>query len=319
LKKRGQLLEVIQASQQKIIGQKYLIEGLLAALIGEGHALIEGPPGLGKTLSAKVLAGLCELSYARVQFTPDLLPSDIVGTLIFNPATSIFETKKGPLFAQIVLADEINRAPAKTQSALLEAMEERQVTLGDTSHALPRPFIVMATQNPLEQEGTYPLPEAQIDRFMLKIKVSYPSFENEKSILDFQGQGSDPAQFQIAKLMGASDLAELKNEVTQIFIDPLLKDKIVTLVRATRPTDSLFPSHLKGAFTMGASPRSLHWLAFFSQFQAYLQGRDHILPEDIIFAAPYILAHRILLSYEAKVDGINAEEAITRLAMQLVN
>lgn len=293
-----------------IVGQDDLLEKMLTALISDGHILIEGVPGLAKTLAVKTLASAISASFSRVQFTPDLLPADITGTLVFNPKDGTFTPKHGPVFANLVLADEINRSPAKVQSALLEAMQERQVTIGDTTYKLPEPFMVLATQNPVEQEGTYPLPEAQVDRFMLKINITYPTKEEEKLILERMSVTHTP------KLNSAVTLADIKRarEVADnIYIDEKIKNYIVNLVFATRdPQDAGAPA-LQPLIAYGASPRATIFLAKAAKSYAFLNGRGYVTPEDIKAVGPDVLRHRVLLTYEAEAENITSDQIIRQI------
>lgn len=293
-----------------IIGQENMVEKLLVALICNNHVLIEGVPGLAKTLSVTTLARVIQATFHRLQFTPDLLPGDLIGTLIYNPKSGEFSTKKGPIFANIILADEINRAPAKVQSALLEAMQERQVTIGDTSFKLDDPFMVLATQNPVEQEGTYPLPEAQVDRFMLKIKLTYPSREEEQQILRLM---TSPEELPgITPLIGPADLKRLRHKTTSIYMDPKIEEYIVSLVEATRNPEkySLNISHL---IQYGASPRATIYLAMGARAFALLSGRGFVTPQDIKDIAMDVLRHRLIITYEAEAEELSPENLIQKI------
>jgi MoxR-like ATPase len=293
-----------------VIGQKDLIDSLIMGLITGGHILLEGVPGLAKTLSVKALANAVDGQFQRIQFTPDLLPADIVGTLIYNPKEAHFETRKGPVFANFVLADEINRAPAKVQSALLECMQEKQVTLGDHTYPLPQPFLVLATENPIDQEGTYPLPEAQIDRFMLKVKVGYPSPEEEMRILEVQGgyAGRDDVS-QVANL---ADISAARETIDTIHIDERIKRYIVTLVIATRnPSDAGLT--LGPLLQFGASPRATLSLVRASRARALLEGRDYVVPGDVKSVAHSVMRHRLILGFEAEAEGISTDNIIDEL------
>ena len=293
-----------------IVGQRYLIDRLLIGLLANGHVLLEGVPGLAKTTAVKTLAQSIHASFRRVQFTPDLLPADLVGTLIYNPRDGGFTTKKGPIFAQIVLADEINRAPAKVQSALLEAMQEHQVTIGDETHPLPEPFLVLATQNPIEQEGTYPLPEAQVDRFMLKLRVGYPSREEERQILDRMAitHGEPCAKPVVTpdEIMAARDL------VDQIYVDDKIKDYVVSLVFATRETAAA-GLDLGPLIQYGASPRATLALTLAAKANAFLNGRGYVTPQDVKTIGPDVLRHRIIVTYEAEAEEIDSDEIVRRV------
>jgi MoxR-like ATPase len=293
-----------------IVGQEYLVERLLLALLSNNHVLLEGVPGLGKTLSITTLARAVQLSFHRIQFTPDLLPADVIGTLVFEPRTGEFQTHKGPIFANLVLADEINRAPAKVQSALLEAMQERQVTIGGQTYRLEEPFLVLATQNPIEQEGTYPLPEAQVDRFMLKLNVTYPDKQQELGILRRMAR-SKPV-FDIKPAACASDILRLRALIDEVFVDERVEEYIVTLVDATR-----HPGHyrlpLEPLIRYGASPRATIYLAMAGRGHALLAGRGYVLPEDIKSVALDVLRHRIIPTYEAEALGRTSEDLVAEV------
>jgi MoxR-like ATPase len=293
-----------------IIGQKSMIERLLIGLLTGGHVLLEGVPGLAKTLTVKTLADSLDMSFKRVQFTPDLLPADIVGTVIYNQAKSEFIPKKGPIFANLVLADEINRAPAKVQSALLEAMQERQVTIGDTTHPLPDPFLVMATQNPIEQEGTYALPEAQLDRFMLMIKVGYPTKEDERLIMDRMTSGMKVSASPVAT---PQRIAEARSVVQQVYIDEKIRDYIVSIVHATREPKAHGLGQLADFISFGASPRASIYLNLAARAHAFLRHRGYVTPEDIKAVGVDVLRHRVILTYEAEAEEITTETIIRKL------
>ncbi len=293
-----------------LVGQRELLEGLLIGLLTRGHVLVEGIPGLAKTLAVKSLAATIHASFSRIQFTPDLLPADLVGTQIFDPKTQSFQPQKGPLFANLVLADEINRAPAKVQSALLEAMQERQVTLGKQTYVLDEPFLVLATQNPIEQEGTYPLPEAQVDRFELKVVVNYPTVRDERLILDRMAGLDAPKTSPVAT---TQDVLALQQVVDRIYIDPRVKDYIVHLVHATRFPREFGLAALDGMLAYGASPRASIALVKASRAHAFLRGRGFVTPDDVKAVGPAVLRHRILLSYEAEAEGVNADEILGRI------
>jgi MoxR-like ATPase len=302
---QGLLSEV----QKVIVGQRYMLDRLVIGLLSRGHILLEGVPGLAKTLAVKTLASAIDTRFQRVQFTPDLLPADLVGTMIFNPREGTFAPKKGPIFTNILLADEINRAPAKVQSALLEAMQERQVTIGEHSHILEEPFLVLATQNPIEQEGTYPLPEAQIDRFMLKLKVDYPDAREERQILDLMSRG-EPAN--VARVISPADILRLREVVKDVYLDDRLKDYIVQLVCATRrPQD--YRLDLKDLIQFGASPRATIFLAQAARAHAFLKGRGYATPEDIKSIGLDVLRHRIILTYEAEAEEVTTESVVSRI------
>ncbi|MDA3850506.1 MAG: MoxR family ATPase [Spirochaetaceae bacterium] len=300
---------------QVVVGQQNLMDRLLITLFCGQHILIEGVPGLAKTLSVTTLSQVMKAKFQRIQFTPDLLPADLLGTLIFNPGKAGFETRKGPVFTQILLADEINRAPAKVQSALLEAMQERQVTLGDETHMLPKPFMVLATQNPLEQEGTYPLPEAQMDRFMLKVKVSYPNREEELTIL--RQQGVLQGESKVKSLMSPEDVLRMRGLVDRVFVDPKVEEYLVDLVRSTREPELYGREDLKDYIQFGASPRASLYLSLSSKALALLRGRDFVTPQDIKDMAPDVLRHRLLVSYEAEAEGMTSDDIISGLCESL--
>ena len=304
---------VIKQAKTIIFGQDELLESIVAALVCEGHLLIEGLPGLGKTLSVSVMSKICDLQFQRIQFTPDLLPSDLIGTMMYNQQKQEFTTKFGPIFTQLVLADEINRSPAKVQSALLEAMAEKQVTIGDKTHKLPTPFVVLATQNPIEQEGTYNLPEAQLDRFMMKIAVDYPDFESEKSIL-----GLKPQQMDMKSLINQNDLMELKSKIDMIYVDEKIKDMIIRMVHATRPGNKLFPKKYEGTLIAGASPRASIWLYKVAKFRAFMDGKDFVSPDHVLSIVPSVMGHRVIASYEAQIDKINTRNLVATIAANVI-
>ena len=293
-----------------IIGQRMLVDRLLIALLTNGHVLLEGVPGLAKTLSLKTLAGCVDLRFQRLQFTPDMLPADIVGTMIFSPQDGAFRTKHGPIFSNLILADEINRAPAKVQSALLEAMQERQVTLGDSTYELPNPFLVLATQNPLEQEGTYPLPEAQVDRFMMKVIIGYPSRVEERAILDAMAT-SEPA-LGVAQVVSGEDIIRARRVVNTIYVDDKIKDYIVSLVLATRDPKAA-GLDLNGYIQVGASPRATINLTLAARAAAFLDGRGYVTPQDVKKLAPDVMRHRVAVSYEAEAENITSEDIIQKI------
>ena len=295
---------------QVLVGQDELVDRLLIGLLCNGHILLEGMPGLAKTLSVKALAGTLDLSFSRLQFTPDLLPADLVGTMIYNPDQRTFSAKLGPVFANIILADEINRAPAKVQSALLEAMQERQVTLGDTSHPLPCPFLVLATQNPIDQEGTYQLPEAQLDRFLLKVSVSYPKKDEELLIMDRMASTAPPGKTR--QVVDSSLIDTSRNILDQIYIDPVIREYIVDIVNATRYPAKV-DTRLKLLLRAGASPRASINLALASRARAFMENRSFVTPQDVKALALDVLRHRILLSYEAEAEDLSADMIIERI------
>lgn len=292
---------------QVIVGQHYLVDRLLVGLLANGHVLLEGVPGLAKTLSIRTLAQATGADFKRIQFTPDLLPADIVGTLIYSPKENTFHTRKGPVFANLVLADEINRAPAKVQSALLEAMQERQVTIGDATYDLPQPFLVLATENPIDQEGTYPLPEAQVDRFMLKLKVGYPSKSEEREILD-RMSSTDP-NLEAPTVASLEDVQKARDLVNKVYLDDKIRDYIVNLVLATREPET-FKLELGQYIQFGASPRATISLAIASKAWALIQGRSYVVPEDIKEIGMDVLRHRVVPSYEAEAEEIDSEELL---------
>lgn len=299
----------------RIVGQKHLVDSLLIALLCNGHIILEGVPGLAKTLAIKTLASLIDAKYSRVQFTPDLLPADVIGTLIYSVKKESFEVKKGPIFANFVLADEINRAPAKVQSALLEAMQERQVTIGDTTYPLPSPFLVMATQNPIEQEGTYPLPEAQVDRFLLKVVIGYPSKEEEKEIIRQNIHGESAPVMPVLK---PSEIIEVQKIVEKIYIDEKIENYIVDIVFATRQPEKYGLQDLKSIIAYGASPRASISLALAARAYAFLQGRGYVIPEDVRAVCLDVMRHRIGLTYEAEANNISSDEVITDILDKVV-
>jgi len=297
-----------------IVGQKPLIDSLLIALLTNGHVLLEGVPGLAKTLALKTLASCISLGFKRLQFTPDMLPADIVGTMIYQPQDGVFRTKHGPIFSNLILADEINRAPAKVQSALLEAMQERQVTIGDETFALPNPFLVLATQNPLEQEGTYPLPEAQIDRFMMKVIVTYPNRAEERAILDAMAT-SEPVQVP-NPVVSAGEIKNARTVVNKIYVDDKIRDYIVDLVLATRPpiAEAL---KLNGYIQNGASPRATIAMTLAARAIAFLNGRHFVTPQDVKTVAPDVLRHRVVVTYEAEAENISSDNIIATILNSL--
>ena len=293
-----------------IVGQKHLVDSLITGLLSDGHILLEGVPGLAKTLAIKTLAQLVDSEYSRIQFTTDLLPADVVGTMIYSQKDEKFQVKKGPVFANFVLADEINRAPAKVQSALLEAMQEHQVTIGSTTFDLPKPFLVMATQNPIEQEGTYPLPEAQVDRFMLKVVMDYPTLDEEKLIIRENLEGALP---EVTPVVTADDILAAREVVRKVYIDEKIEQYIADIVFATRYPDRYGLPNLKGLITFGGSPRASISLAKASRAYAFIKHRGYVIPEDVRAVAHDVLRHRIGLSYEAEATNVTAEEIISEI------
>ncbi|MEX2229608.1 MAG: AAA family ATPase [Dehalococcoidia bacterium] len=293
-----------------VVGQDAFVDRVLVSLLTGNHALIEGVPGLAKTLTVSTLAAAIECTFARIQFTPDLLPADVTGTLIFNPRDGEFTVRRGPIFANVVLADEINRAPAKVQSALLEAMQERQVSIGGISHPLPKPFLVLATQNPIEQEGTYPLPEAQLDRFMLKILVTYPSRDEERAIL---AQSLDGPVDAVTPVVTVADVAALQDATRRVEVNDRLREYVVRLIEATREPARYQLASLGPLIEYGASPRAAVFLARGAQAYAFLRGRTYVTPDDVKALAPDVLRHRIVLTYEAEAQAITSEEIVSRL------
>lgn len=301
---------IVKGMDQTIVGQKHLVESLLIAMLSNGHVLLEGVPGLAKTLAIKTLSQLIDAKYSRIQFTPDLLPADVVGTMVYSVKNETFQVKKGPIFANFVLADEINRAPAKVQSALLEAMQERQVTIGDNTFPLDEPFLVMATQNPIEQEGTYPLPEAQVDRFLLKVVIGYPTREDEKLIIR---QNIAPVKTEIRPIIRPEEVLEAQKVVSQIYIDEKIERYIVDIVFATRFPADYGLNDLTGIISFGASPRASISLAKAARAYAFLQHRGFVVPEDVRAVCHDVLRHRIGLTYEAEANNITTDEIISNI------
>ena len=293
-----------------IVGQKYLIERLLIGLLADGHVLLEGVPGLAKTLSVKTLSAAIRTTFHRIQFTPDLLPADVIGTLIYNPKDGEFRIKKGPIFANLILADEINRAPAKVQSALLEAMQERQVTIGDQTFKLPEPFLVLATQNPIEQEGTYPLPEAQVDRFMLKLSIQYPSKTEEREILDRMAETGK--QIVTQPVVTPDQILKARKVVDAVYMDEKIKNYIVDLVHATREPNE-YKIDMARLIQYGASPRATIYLTLAAKAYAFLQGRGYVTPQDVKNIGMDVLRHRVIVSYEAEAEEMTSEDVIKRI------
>ncbi len=308
----ARLGEIQRAVSAVVVGQDRLVETVLVALLCRGHVLLEGVPGLAKTLLVRSLASVVGGAFQRLQFTPDLLPSDVTGTLIFDPKTSEFVAHKGPVFANLVLADEINRAPAKVQSALLEAMEERQVTIGDETFLLPEPFVVLATQNPIEQEGTYPLPEAQLDRFLFKVLVDYPALDEERKVLEYHLGESFPTAQCITSL---DELGELEQVAREVYLDDRIRSYIVNLVAASRRPAEVGLGDLAPLIAFGASPRASIALALGSRALALVRGRAFVTPEDVKELAPAVLRHRMVLTYEAEAEGVGAEDVVERLLL----
>ncbi len=301
---------LLQEVGKVVVGQRVLIERLLVGLLANGHVLLEGVPGLAKTLSVKTLARTISTKFQRIQFTPDLLPADLLGTLIFNPREGSFSVKKGPIFANIILADEINRAPAKVQSALLEAMQERQVTIGEETFPLAEPFLVLATQNPIEQEGTYPLPEAQVDRFMLKVLIGYPNKAEERQIMERMAI-TDPA-VSVQPIISPQQLLEVRQTVSEIYLDEKIKDYILDLVFATRDPKA-YKLDLGQMIQYGASPRASIYLALAAKAYAFMQGRSYVVPQDVKTIGLDVLRHRIIPTYEAEAEGLTGEELLKRI------
>lgn len=295
---------------QVIVGQKHLVESLLIGLLSDGHVLLEGVPGLAKTLAIKTLASLIDVKYSRVQFTPDLLPADVIGTMVYSQKDETFQVKKGPVFANFVLADEINRAPAKVQSALLESMQERQVTIGNETFKLPEPFLVLATQNPIEQEGTYPLPEAQVDRFMLKVVIDYPKQEEEKLIIR---QNISGETINLKPILKAQEILEARKVVRQVYLDEKIEKYIVDIVFATRYPDKYDLKELKDLISFGGSPRASINLALAARSYAFIKRRGYVIPEDIRAVAHDVLRHRIGLTYEAEASNTTSDEIISKI------
>ena len=311
VQKESQFVDMLSLEMGKVIvGQKHLVENLMIALLANGHILLEGVPGLAKTLAISTLAKAVNAKFSRIQFTPDLLPADVTGTLIYSQKKESFEVHKGPVFANFVLADEINRAPAKVQSALLEAMQERQVTLGDETYPLPEPFLVMATQNPIEQEGTYPLPEAQVDRFMLKAVVGYPSKDEEKQIVRMNSVGEFP---QPNPVVGPEDIVRARRIVREVYMDEKIERYIVDIVYATRTPAEYGLKDLGGLISFGASPRASISLSAAAKAYAFIKRRGYVIPEDVRAVCPEVLRHRIGLTYEAEAENVTSEQLIEQV------
>jgi MoxR-like ATPase len=312
-KKPAELLPVpriLKEVSRRIVGQDAMVERLLVGLLTGGHILLEGVPGLAKTLAVRTLAEIIHASFSRIQFTPDLLPADVIGTMVFNQKTQEFHVKKGPLFAQIILADEINRAPAKVQAALLEGMQEHQVTIGGTTYPLEEPFLVLATQNPIESEGTYPLPEAQLDRFMLKVRVGYPSRDEEKEVLLRMSSGRE---IDVERLLEPAAILSARSAIASLYMDQKVVDYIVDLVRATRDPGLVGLTDLKALVAFGGSPRASIALAQAARAHAYLRERAYVVPEDVRALAPDVLRHRIVLTFEAEAEDVDTDDVVARI------
>ncbi len=308
--KSGFVSLITRGMDQTIVGQKHLVDSLLIALLANGHVLLEGVPGLAKTLAIKTLSSLIDAKFSRIQFTPDLLPADVIGTMVYSVKNEKFEVKKGPIFANFILADEINRAPAKVQSALLEAMQERQVTIGDKTFTLDNPFLVLATQNPIEQEGTYPLPEAQVDRFLMKVIIGYPTREEEKLIVR---QNIAAIKHNVEALVKPEEILEIRKIVEQIYIDEKIEKYIVDIVFATRFPSDYGLNDLTSIISFGASPRASISMAIAARAYAFLKGRGYVIPEDVRAICHDVLRHRIGLSYEAEANNISADEVVSEI------
>ncbi len=306
----GFVTNLVAGMNRVIVGQKHLIDSLLISLLSDGHILLEGVPGLAKTLAIKTLSQLIDADYNRIQFTPDLLPADVIGTLIYSQKDNMFQVKKGPVFANFVLADEINRAPAKVQSALLEAMQEHQVTIGDNTFKLPNPFLVMATQNPIEQEGTYQLPEAQVDRFMLKVIIDYPTLEEEKLIIRENISGNMP---KVTPVTTADEILKAREVVNQVYVDEKIEQYVTDIVFATRYPDRYGMPELKDMITFGGSPRASINLARAARAYAFIKHRGYVVPEDVRAVAHDVLRHRIGLSYEAEASNVTSEDIVSKI------
>lgn len=309
-KQSGFVTNLLTGMDQVIVGQKHLVESLLIGLLADGHVLLEGLPGLAKTLAIKTLSQLIDADFSRIQFTPDLLPADVIGTMVYSQKDEDFKAKKGPVFANFVLADEINRAPAKVQSALLEAMQERQVTIGKETFTLPSPFLVLATQNPIEQEGTYPLPEAQVDRFMLKVVIGYPELSEEKRIIRQNITGEKIA---VKPLLKPEEIIEARKVVRQVYLDEKIEQYIADIVFATRYPDKYGMKDLKEMISFGGSPRASINLALAARAYAFIKRRGYVIPEDVRAVAHDVLRHRIGLSYEAEASNLSADEIVSRI------
>lgn len=312
IKVEAQVIDMLRKEVGKVIvGQSYMIDRLLIALLADGHVLLEGVPGLAKTLAIKTLSDAINVDFSRIQFTPDLLPADVTGTLIYNQKSESFTVKKGPIFANFILADEINRAPAKVQSALLEAMQERQITIGDTTYKLPKPFLVLATQNPIEQEGTYPLPEAQVDRFMLKVSLGYPSKEEEQMIIrsNVRDGGLESAK----QVISGVDIERCRSLVKQVYLDEKIEQYIVDLVFASREPSQAGLGFLDPMISVGCSPRASINMALASKAYAFLNGRGFVIPDDVRAIAPDVMQHRLGLTYEAEAENMDAAQIVSKI------
>jgi len=314
------IARLVGEMRKRIIGQGALIDRLIIGLLTGGHILLEGVPGLAKTLAVRTLAESLSLDFRRIQFTPDLLPADLLGTMIFDQKTGEFVAHRGPIFANIILADEINRAPAKVQSALLEAMQERQVTIGDTTYPLPEPFLVLATQNPIEQEGTYPLPEAQIDRFMLKVLVGYPSRKDEREMLDrliaqdiTSGEAASAMAIPVDRVLSPLEIFEARSIVNHLYVDDRVRDYIIDIVQATRYPERYHLEEIRHLMRFGASPRATVFLTVAAKAHAFLRGRAYVLPEDVKSIAMDVLRHRVILTYEAEAEEVVSDEIVKRI------
>ncbi len=311
IQKESAFVDIISMEMNKVIvGQKHLVESLLIGMLADGHILLEGMPGLAKTLAINTLANIVDAKFNRIQFTPDLLPADVIGTLIYSQKSETFQVKQGPVFANFVLADEINRSPAKVQSALLEAMQERQVTIGDMTYPLPKPFLVMATQNPVEQEGTYPLPEAQVDRFMLKVVVTYPKKEEERMIIQMHNSGNFPKASAVLK---PEDIVRARSVVKDVYMDEKIQKYIVDIVFATRNPEEYGLGQYKDLIAYGASPRASISLAMAAKAYAFIKRRGYVVPEDVRIVSEDVLRHRIGLTYEAEAENVKTEDIITEI------
>lgn len=310
----GKIQLLMREIGKVIVGQQYLVERLLLALLADGHVLIEGVPGLAKTMSVRTLAQAIDTKFQRIQFTPDLLPADVIGTLVYNPKDGNFTTKQGPIFANIILADEINRAPSKVQSALLEAMQERQVTIGEKTFPLPKPFLVLATQNPIEQEGTYPLPEAQVDRFMFKLIVTYPSKKEEKEILERMSSGKT---ISVEPVLHPDEIHSLRDVLNRIYVDEKVKDYILDLVFATREPEKYKLDNLKPLISYGASPRATIALTLAAKAHAFIKGRGYVIPDDVKQVGLDVLRHRLLVTFEAEAEDLTSDHIVRKIFDQV--